>query len=130
MAANNNEETVPGFVLQSQHFVIRFVAGFQNDLRSDILEYKTDWMEVMIMILENLETFPTSVKIVEKVLARELDDWIISNGAPENVEASVKIDEKVYFPPPLGSKKSLKICFSDIMTVSYTHLTLPTKRIV
>jgi hypothetical protein len=115
MAENNTEEKVPGFILQSQHFTIKFVAGFQKELVSKVLEYEMDWMEVMAIILENLESFPTSVKKLEEVLARDLDDWIISNGAPENIEASVKIEEQVYFPPPLGSQKSLKLFFSDKM---------------
>ena len=115
MAEHNIEETIPGFILQTQHFKLEFVAGYQKGLASNILEYETDWIEAMSIILENLEAFPTSVKRLEEVLARDMDDWIISNGAPEKIEASVKIDEQTDFPPPLGSKKSLKISFSDTM---------------
>ena len=113
MEGNNNEETVPGFILQSQHFKVKFVAGFEKGLVSKLLEYETDWMEVMTIILEILEIFPTSVKTVEEVLAKALDDWIISNDGNGNIKSSVKIDEKGYFSPPLGSKKMLNVCFSD-----------------
>ena len=112
MAEINNEETVPGFTLQSSQFMVKFVAGFQKGLVSNSLEYNTDWMEVMIIILETLEIFPTSVKTVEQVLATELDEWVLANGAL-NIKTSVKIEEKIYFPPPYGSAKSLTLYFSD-----------------
>ena len=112
MAEINNEETVPGFTLQSSQFMVKFVAGFQKGLVSNSLEYNTDWMEVMIIILETLEIFPTSVKTVEQVLATALDEWVVANGAL-NIKTSVKIEEKIYFPPPYGSAKSLTLYFSD-----------------
>ena len=62
MAEINNEETVPGFTLQSSQFMVKFVAGFQKGKVSNSLEYNTDWMEVMIIILETLEISPPLVR--------------------------------------------------------------------
>ena len=70
-------------------FKVKFVAGFEKGLVSKLLEYETDWMEVMSIILEILEIFPTSVKTVEEVLAKALDDWIISNDVNDNIKDNV-----------------------------------------
>ena len=108
-----NGETVPGFTIQTQHFIVKFIAGFEKGLPSKLIEYETDWLEVMTIILETLEIFPTSVEAVEEVLAKALDDWIILNAVNDNIRTSIKIEEKVSFPPPLGFQKVLKIFFSD-----------------
>ena len=113
MAQNNNEKTIPGFTLQSQHFTVKFVAGFEKGLPSKFLEYETDWMEVIKIILETFEIFPTSVSAVEEVLTKALDEWIIANALTFNIKTMVKIEENLCFPPPLGSQKSMKISFSD-----------------
>lgn len=114
MAENNIEKTVPGSILQSQHFLIEFVAEFQKGLTGCSLEYNMSWMEMMGIILEILELFPTSVKAIEEILDGALCDWILFCGAADNIIASSKINEEIYFPPPLGSKKSLKVSFSDM----------------
>ena len=115
MAENNIEKTVSGSILQSQHFIVKFVAGFQKGLVSNLVQYDTDWMDVMTIILEILELFPTSVNKIEKVLDAALDDWLRFSSAADNIKTSVKIDEEVHFLPPPGSKKSLKLSFSDMM---------------
>ena len=114
MAENNIEKTVPGSILQSQNFLIEFVAEFQKGLTGCSLEYNMSWMEMMGIILEILELFPTSVKAIEEILDGALGDWILFCGAADNIIASSKINEEIYFPPPLGSKKSLKVSFSDM----------------
>ena len=115
MAENNIDETVSGSILQSQHFIVEFVSEFQKDLVvSNSMEYEMDWNEVMEIISETLELVPTSVKTIEEILEGALNDWILFSGAPDNINASVKINEEAHFPPPLGSKKSLKISFSDV----------------
>ena len=44
---NNVEEeqpdTLPGFKMQSEHFVLKFVTGLQKGVCSTLLEYETDW---------------------------------------------------------------------------------------
>ena len=112
MAKNNNDSTVPGFALDSQHFAVKFVAGYQRGLVSELLEYETDWMEVMVIILENLHKFPTSVKMVEEGLERGLDDFFMDHDVADDIKASVKIYEHVDSTLPLGSKL-LTVSFSD-----------------
>jgi len=114
MAPNDNE-TVPGFTLQSPHFMVKFLAGFQKGLVSEILKYETDWMEVMVIILDMLEMFPNSVKSTQNFMASTLENWISSQPGAEhlNIKANAILEEKVFFTPPLGSKKSLKISFTD-----------------
>ena len=116
MAENNIEKTVPGSILQSQHFLIEFVAEFQKGLTGCSLEYNMSWMEMMGIILEILELFPTSVKAIEEILDGALCDWILFCGAADNIIASSKINEEIYFPPPLGSKKSLSPLSRPIST--------------
>ena len=115
MAANNNLETIPGFTMQSKRFMVKFVSAFKNGLLSDELEYETDWKDVMIIILETLEVFPTSVDNTQQVLARVLEDWVKSHEGAEdlNIGVSVKMEEKVYFTPPLGATKCMRIKFTD-----------------
>ena len=115
MAASNNLETIPGFTMQSKRFMVKFVSAFKNGLLSDELEYETDWKDVMIIILETLEVFPTSVDNTEQVLARVLEDWVKSHEGAEdlNIGVNVKMEEKDYFAPPLGLTKCMRIKFTD-----------------
>merc|ERR1719186_1993412 len=64
-------------------------------------------------MLETLEVFPNSVETVEEVLAKALDDWIIINAFTFNIKTTIKLEEKLSFPPPFGAQKSMKISFSD-----------------
>merc|ERR1719319_1177935 len=67
------------------------------------------------MILDTLEMYPTDIHKAEAVLAKSLEDWIVSHEGAENLNISVtaKLEEKIYFTPPLGSKKSLRVTFTD-----------------
>lgn len=107
--------TVPGFTIQSENFMVKFVSGLLEGALSELLEYDTDWMEVMLIILDTLETFPTSVMTTQNILARSLENWVMSHPGAEhlNMKATVTIEEKAYFTPPLGSKKSLRVSFAD-----------------
>ena len=69
----------------------------------------------MIIILETLEMFPNSLGDTERVLSKTLEDWVASHEGAEhlNIKSIVKIEEKMYFTPPLGSKKCLRIWFTD-----------------
>ena len=108
-----NIETTPGFTLESPHFITKFLAGFEKGVSSKFLEYETDWLEVMSIMLETLEIFPNSVETIEEVLAKAIDDWIIINAFTFNIKTTVKMEEKVCFPPPFGAQKNMKITFSD-----------------
>jgi len=112
---SSDEETVPGYVLQSPNFLLKFVGGFQNGLVSHMLEYETDWMEVMVIVLDTLEQFPTSVKSVEVGLGQALEDWVASHPGAEllGIRVNVEIEEKAFFTEPLGRKKIMRFGFTD-----------------
>merc|ERR1719469_706441 len=67
------------------------------------------------MVLDTLEMFPTDIQEVEAVLAKALEDWIVSHEGAENlnISATAKLEEKIYFTPPFGSKKVLRVTFTD-----------------
>ena len=115
MADIGNEETVPGFTVQSEQFMLTFISAFKKGLSSHQLEYETDWLEVMIIILDTLEMFPNNVDVTERVVSKTLEDWVASHEGAENlnIKAAVKMEEKVYFSPPLGTKKCMRVMFAD-----------------
>ena len=109
MAALNKMETVPGFTLQSENFLVRFITGLQKKQVSKIVENETDWMDVFNIIFRNLEKFPFSLEKFYHILTEDMNSWITTlEGAPD-MKISVKILEKVYFAEPYGSKKKLII---------------------
>ena len=61
---NNVEEeqpdTLPGFKMQSENFVLKFVTGLQKGVCSKLLEYETDWYDMMEIILSRLEDEPVN----------------------------------------------------------------------
>ena len=114
MCENNNNETVPGFILRSQNFTLKFVAGFQNGTKSYLLEYESDWTEVMFIILENLNRSPSSLKMVGDLLEKSLDEWFSEHEVADDVKASVQIGDTVHLNPSRKSiYKRLTVSFSD-----------------
>ena len=53
-------DTLPGFKMQSEHFVLKFVTGLQKGVCSQLLEYETDWYDMMEIILSRLEDEPVN----------------------------------------------------------------------
>jgi len=102
-------DTFPGFHLQSPNFVVTFEAGFRKGVVSLKLEYETDWKQLMMNILNTLEMCPTSVMTTKNILER-----CFQNVNFQDIKANVTLEEKIYFPPPLGSEKSLRISFTDV----------------
>ena len=39
----DHPDTVPGFMMQSQNFVLKFITGMQKGVISKLLEMETDW---------------------------------------------------------------------------------------
>ena len=115
MAAINKMKTVPGFTLQSKNFMVRFISGLQNNQVSKSVDQETDWTQVIVIIFKNLEKFSLSVDKFCHFLTKELNSWFKSlEGAQHlDLKVSVKIEEKVFFIAPYGSKKKLTILFSD-----------------
>ena len=101
MAQNNNKmDTVPGFTVESDNFMVKFISGIdKKGLLSELFEYETDWTDVFNMILDTLERSPTSVMITKNILATSLENWVTSHPGAENLNIKVNItmEEKVYY---------------------------------
>ena len=108
-------ETHPGFILQSKNFMVRFIAGLQNKQVSKSVQEETNWMDVIIIIFKNLEKFPMAVDKLHHFLTKDLNSWFKALEGAQHIDLklSVKIEEKVFFIQPYGSKKSFKISFHD-----------------
>jgi len=107
--------TAPGFTGYCKNFELKFIAAYQEGTRSPVLEYKTDWRRVMGIIFTNLNEFPTSIAKATEGMANSLEDWINSQlrAVGLNIKVRAATEEKIYFNNPLGTKKSLRISFTN-----------------
>ena len=108
-------DTVPGFTMQSENFYMKFITGLQCGVSSKLLEYETDWYEVMEIVLSRFEDEPETKDKFELIAARDLEYWARAQpgGDSLNLRISVLLEEKRYFEPPLGSRKALRLVFND-----------------
>jgi len=111
----DQHDTVPGFTMQSESFYLKFVTGLQCGVSSKLLEYETDWYEVMEILLSRLQDEPEKKEQFETIASRDLEHWarIQPGGDTLNLEIQVKLEEKRYFLPPSGSRKTLRLVFND-----------------
>jgi len=111
----DQHDTVPGFTMQSESFYLKFVTGLQCGVSSKLLEYETDWYEVMEILLSRLQDEPEKKEQFETIASRDLEYWarIQPGGDTLNLEIQVKLEEKRYFLPPSGSRKTLRLVFND-----------------
>ena len=68
-------------------------------------------MKVMSIISDTLEMNPTDIHMAEAAMAKTLEEWI--EDLNFNISATAKLEENIFFTPPLGSKKSLRVTFTD-----------------
>jgi len=108
-------DTVPGFTMQSEAFYLKFVTGLQCGVSSKLLEYETDWYEVMEILLSRLQDEPEKKEQFETIASRDLEYWarIQPGGDTLNLKIRVSLEEKRYFLPPSGSRKTLRLIFND-----------------
>ena len=120
-------DTEPGFTLRNQGFFLKFVTGMQCGVSSRLLEYETDWYEVMQILLAKLEEEPEVQNRFEAAASLALEDWakLQPGGASLNLKIRVALEEKKYFMggagrpgagAPPGARKSLKLTFNDRFT--------------
>ena len=102
MTTLNEMQTVPGFSLQSKNFMVKFVAGLQNKQVSKSVEEETNWTDVMIIILKNIEKNSLSEEKLNHFITKDINSWIRTLEGAQNLvlQISVKIEERVYFPKP------------------------------
>jgi len=112
---DQHADTVPGFTMQSEAFYLKFVTGLQCGVSSKLLEYETDWYEVMEILLSRLQDEPEKKELFETIASRDLEYWarIQPGGDTLNLKIRVSLEEKRYFLPPSGSRKTLRLIFND-----------------
>ena len=95
-------------------FSLRFMSASQQGQLSHLLEYETDWKEVMQILLNSLDTFPTNKSEVEKVGSDKLEEWALTQEGGDELELKVGviISEKKYYES--DSLKCLRLIFNDI----------------
>ena len=108
-------DTIPGFLMQSENFFLKFITGLQCGVSSKLLEYETDWYEVMEIILSRLQDEPENKDRFEVIASRDLEYWarVQPGGEALNLKIRVLLEEKRYFQPPSGSRKTLRLIFND-----------------
>jgi len=108
-------DTIPGFTMQSENFFLKFITGFQKGVSSKLLEYETDWYEVMEIILSRLQDEQEDKDKFEIIASRDLEYWakMQPGGDSLNLRIRAVLEEKRYFEPPSGSRKALRLNFND-----------------
>jgi hypothetical protein len=108
-------DTAPGYTKHSKHFAVTFITGEQCGMNSAVIEWQTDWHDIMSIILAGLETHPDHVAEAASVMAADLDTWAVAQpgGSQLRLRITVAISEGRYFLPPLGRRKELRIAFND-----------------
>jgi len=107
--------TIPGFTMQSENFYLKFITGLQCGVSSKLMEYETDWYEVMEILLSRLQDEPENKELFENIASRDLEYWarMQEGGDSLNLEIRVTLEEKRYLEPPAGSRKALRLVFND-----------------
>lgn len=95
-------------------FSLKFMSASQQGQLSHLLEYQTDWKEVMQILLTSLETCPTNKTEVEERGSEKLEEWALTQEGGEELELKVRvvISEKRYFQS--DGLKSLRLVFNDM----------------
>ena len=99
--------------MESKTFSLKFMYACQQGELSHILEFMTDWKEVMEILLVCLETSPTDKVEVEKMGSEKLEQWALTQegGDELELEVGVVISEKRH---QVDSLKSLRLIFNDM----------------
>merc|ERR1712105_478890 len=87
----NHADTVPGFTMQSEGFYLKFVTGLQCGVSSKLLEYETDWYEVMEIILSRLQDEPESKERFEIIASRDLEYWARVQPGGEALNLKIRV---------------------------------------
>ena len=83
--------TIPGFTMETKMFSLKFMAASQQGQLSHLLEYETDWKEVMQILLTCLETFPTDKTEVEKMGQEKLEEWTLTQEGGDELELKIGV---------------------------------------
>ena len=103
-----------GYTLETRKFCLQFKSASQKGVRSPILEEKTDWKAVMLILLESLESHQTDTARVMKTAAVRLEEWALNQPGGEMLQLRVSVDIKDSKYYRQDQHKSLRLNFSDL----------------
>ena len=99
------EKTNPGTKQETKNYEIIFVAGHQDNVGCYFVEYESNWIQLMRLILASLESEDT-FKDISLFLNRYLRRYM-----SPGINVRVEIFNQTYFPKKLT--KSLHLSFTD-----------------
>ena len=82
-------KTKPGFQMKSSMFYIKFMWAKQKKQVSYLLEEETDWKEVMKILLNSLDSFPTNITEVELLSSNKLEEWALTQEGGDELQLKV-----------------------------------------
>jgi hypothetical protein len=108
-------DTLPGYTKHSANFTVTLVTGEQCGMSSSVIEWQTDWHDIMDVVLAGLEEHPDHADAAAAAMAAKLNAWAADQPGGEQLQLriTVAITEGRYFPLPLGRRKELRIAFND-----------------
>ena len=110
-------ETAPGFIMKSLSHEVKFARAFQLGVLSEVLETKTDWTELM-EILMNVFDKNDDLRTIEQEGQRMIIDWLRTyeqslEPPVYNIGVAVGESEVFEFEILNGKQKIVSIKFND-----------------
>ena len=100
------EKTNPGTTRETKNYEIIFVAGHQHNGSSYLVEYESNWIPLMQLILASLEISENTFEDISLFLNRELEKYLTPG-----INVRLDIFDQTYFP--MKETKSLQLSFTD-----------------
>ena len=104
-------DTLPGFKMQSEHFLLKFITGLQKGVCSRLLEFKTDWFYMMEILLNRLEDEPVNLDKFHVIASRDLENWAQIQPGEDTPKLKIKVEvkeEKLYLRQILANSSVVK----------------------
>ena len=109
------EKTNPGTTRETKNYEIIFVAGHQHSGSSYLVEYESNWIQLMQLILASLEISENTFEDISLFLNRELQKYLTPG-----INVRLDIFDQTYFPKK--QTKSLHLSFTDPSKTSLVFL--------
>ena len=107
----DQSDTLPGFKMQSENFVLKSIAGLQKGVCSRLLEFKTDWFYMMEILLNRLEDEPVNLDKFQVIASRDLENWAQIQPGEDTPKLKIKVEvkeEKLYLRQILANSSVVK----------------------
>ena len=109
------EKTNPGTTRETKNYEIIFVAGHQHNGSSYLVEYESNWLQLMQLILASLEISENTFEDLSSFLNQELEKYL-----SPGLNVRLDIFDQTYFPKK--QTKSLHLSFTDPAKTSLVFL--------